>query len=141
MPLRARLHRRGLWVPGGRRTVSRGHPYDPSSPYSASKAASDHLVKAWNRTYGLPTIISNCSNNYGPYQNRGKADSTNDHKCAPRKKTSCRRSPPNPGALRSPNSRMFPHPPGKCATASCFITNRNGSAWMKAGCIRSNPMV
>jgi dTDP-glucose 4,6-dehydratase len=43
-------------------------PYDPSSPYSASKAASDHLVRAWNRTYGLPVIITNCSNNYGPYQ-------------------------------------------------------------------------
>jgi dTDP-glucose 4,6-dehydratase len=41
--------------------------YDPSSPYSASKAASDHLVMAWYRTYGLPTLISNCSNNYGPY--------------------------------------------------------------------------
>jgi len=43
-------------------------PYDPSSPYSASKASSDHLVRAWHRTYGLPTIITNCSNNYGPYQ-------------------------------------------------------------------------
>ncbi|MDP6634047.1 MAG: dTDP-glucose 4,6-dehydratase [Phycisphaerae bacterium] len=43
-------------------------PYDPSSPYSASKAASDHLVRAWCRTYGLPVTISNCSNNYGPYQ-------------------------------------------------------------------------
>ena len=42
-------------------------PYDPSSPYSASKAASDHLVTAWQRTYGLPVITSNCSNNYGPY--------------------------------------------------------------------------
>ncbi|WEK49908.1 MAG: dTDP-glucose 4,6-dehydratase [Candidatus Kaistia colombiensis] len=42
-------------------------PYDPSSPYSASKAASDHLVRAWQRTYGLPALISNCSNNYGPY--------------------------------------------------------------------------
>lgn len=42
--------------------------YDPSSPYSASKAASDHFVKAWGRTYGLPIKISNCSNNYGPYQ-------------------------------------------------------------------------
>jgi len=41
--------------------------YDPSSPYSASKASSDHLVRAWQRTYGLPTIITNCSNNYGPY--------------------------------------------------------------------------
>ena len=43
-------------------------PYDPSSPYSASKAASDHLVRAWARTYGLPTVITNCSNNYGPFQ-------------------------------------------------------------------------
>jgi dTDP-glucose 4,6-dehydratase len=42
-------------------------PYDPSSPYSASKAASDHLAKAWHRTYGLPVLLSNCSNNYGPY--------------------------------------------------------------------------
>ena len=42
-------------------------PYSPSSPYSASKAASDHLVRAWGRTYGLPTVITNCSNNYGPY--------------------------------------------------------------------------
>lgn len=42
-------------------------PYAPSSPYSASKASSDHLVRAWNRTYGLPTLVTNCSNNYGPY--------------------------------------------------------------------------
>lgn len=42
-------------------------PYAPSSPYSASKASSDHLVRAWLRTYGLPTIVTNCSNNYGPY--------------------------------------------------------------------------
>jgi dTDP-glucose 4,6-dehydratase len=41
--------------------------YDPSSPYSASKASSDHLAKAWQRTYGLPVVVSNCSNNYGPY--------------------------------------------------------------------------
>ena len=43
-------------------------PYDPSSPYSASKAASDHLVRAWHRTFGLPTVVTNCSNNYGPFQ-------------------------------------------------------------------------
>ncbi|HHT7511119.1 TPA: dTDP-glucose 4,6-dehydratase, partial [Klebsiella quasipneumoniae subsp. similipneumoniae] len=41
--------------------------YAPSSPYSASKAGSDHLVRAWNRTYGLPVVVTNCSNNYGPY--------------------------------------------------------------------------
>jgi len=43
-------------------------PYAPSSPYSASKASSDHLVRSWQRTFGLPTLITNCSNNYGPYQ-------------------------------------------------------------------------
>jgi len=43
-------------------------PYDPSSPYSASKASSDHLVRAYGRTYGLPAMITNCSNNYGPFQ-------------------------------------------------------------------------
>lgn len=43
-------------------------PYDPRSPYSSSKASSDHLVRAWNHTYGLPVVISNCSNNYGAYQ-------------------------------------------------------------------------
>ncbi|PVH30445.1 dTDP-glucose 4,6-dehydratase [Pararhodobacter oceanensis] len=42
-------------------------PYDPRSPYSASKASSDHLVRAWHETYGLPVVLSNCSNNYGPY--------------------------------------------------------------------------
>lgn len=42
-------------------------PYDPSSPYSASKAASDHMVRAWHRTYGMPIVVTNCSNNYGPF--------------------------------------------------------------------------
>ena len=47
-------------------------PYAPSSPYSASKASSDHLVRAWGRTYGLPFLVTNCSNNYGPYQHKEK---------------------------------------------------------------------
>jgi dTDP-glucose 4,6-dehydratase len=47
---------------------SEATPYDPNSPYSASKAGSDHLVRAWGRTYGLPVVITNCANNYGPYQ-------------------------------------------------------------------------
>lgn len=47
-------------------------PYDPSSPYSASKASSDHLVRAWIKTYGFPALVTNCSNNYGPYQNYEK---------------------------------------------------------------------
>jgi dTDP-glucose 4,6-dehydratase len=46
---------------------SETHPYQPNSPYSASKAASDHLVRAWHHTYGLPVVTTNCSNNYGPY--------------------------------------------------------------------------
>jgi len=44
------------------------HPYAPSSPYSATKAAADHLVRAWHRTYGLPVLVTHCANNYGPYQ-------------------------------------------------------------------------
>lgn len=48
------------------------HPYQPSSPYSASKAASDHLVRAYHHTYGLPVTLSNCSNNYGPHQHQEK---------------------------------------------------------------------
>jgi dTDP-glucose 4,6-dehydratase len=52
---------------GDEGAFSEGTRYDPSSPYSASKAASDHLAIAWHRTYGLPVVLSNCSNNYGPY--------------------------------------------------------------------------
>lgn len=82
---------RDLWLAGGRSTAfrfihvstdevygslpadpilrfSEASPYDPRSPYSASKAASDHLVRAWGHTYGLPVILTNCSNNYGPFQ-------------------------------------------------------------------------
>jgi dTDP-glucose 4,6-dehydratase len=53
---------------GERGLFTEQSPYDPSSPYSASKASSDHLVRAYYRTYGLPAIITNCSNNYGPFQ-------------------------------------------------------------------------
>lgn len=55
-------------LPFGEGVFQRDTPYNPSSPYSASKAASDHLVRAWGHTYGLPVVLSNCSNNYGPYQ-------------------------------------------------------------------------
>ena len=51
----------------GQGTFTETTPYAPSSPYSASKAAADHLVRAWHKTYGLPVVLSNCSNNYGPY--------------------------------------------------------------------------
>jgi len=53
--------------PAHRSLFTEQTPYAPSSPYSASKASADHLVRAWQRTYGLPTLITNCSNNYGPY--------------------------------------------------------------------------
>jgi dTDP-glucose 4,6-dehydratase len=56
----------GTLGPEGR--FSEASPYRPNSPYSASKAGSDHLVRAWHETYGLPVVVSNCSNNYGPYQ-------------------------------------------------------------------------
>jgi dTDP-glucose 4,6-dehydratase len=54
-------------LPFGQGVFTEATPYAPSSPYSASKASSDHLVRAWRHTYGLPTLVSNCSNNYGPY--------------------------------------------------------------------------
>ncbi len=53
---------------GDQGAFAEDHPYAPNSPYSASKAASDHLVRAWFHTYGLPVLTTNCSNNYGPYQ-------------------------------------------------------------------------
>lgn len=53
---------------GAEGLFSETSPYDPNSPYSASKAGSDHLARAWHRTYGLPVLVTNCSNNYGPYQ-------------------------------------------------------------------------
>ena len=56
----------GSLGPAGRFTET--SPYDPSSPYSASKAAADHFARAYHRTYGLPVLVTNCSNNYGPYQ-------------------------------------------------------------------------
>ena len=61
-------HRRGLRKPRPGGAFTEETPYRPNSPYSASKASSDHLVRAYHETYGLPTTISNCSNNYGPYQ-------------------------------------------------------------------------
>jgi dTDP-glucose 4,6-dehydratase len=53
---------------GAEGRFSEDTPYDPRSPYSASKAASDHLVRAWHHTYGLPVVLTNCSNNFGPWQ-------------------------------------------------------------------------
>ena len=55
-------------APDGKILFKENTPYNPGSPYSASKASADHLVKAWKRTYKLPTVVTNCSNNYGPYQ-------------------------------------------------------------------------
>ena len=66
-PFSPYLDRRGVRLARRRGSVSRGYALQPNSPYSASKAASDHLVRAWQHTYGLPTVLTNCSNNYGPY--------------------------------------------------------------------------
>ena len=68
-PLSPCLDRRGLWRAHRRGSrFTEETRYDPRSPYSATKAASDHLVRAWAHTYGLPILLTNCSNNYGPYQ-------------------------------------------------------------------------
>ena len=66
LPLPPCLDRRGVRLARAHGHFSENSPYRPNSPYSASKAASDHLVRAWHHTYGLPVLISNCSNNYGP---------------------------------------------------------------------------
>ena len=68
LPVPPRLHRRGLWLPRPRGKFTETTPYSPHSPYSASKAASDHFVRAFHDTYGLPVLVTNCSNNYGPFQ-------------------------------------------------------------------------
>ena len=70
----------GSLGPEGR--FSETTPYDPRSPYSASKAASDHLVRAWHHTYGLPVVLTNCSNNYGPWQYPEKLIPVVIHKAA-----------------------------------------------------------
>ncbi|MDL0430174.1 dTDP-glucose 4,6-dehydratase [Marinobacter sp. TBZ242] len=62
-----RIERSEIRQPGALPLFTEQTPYAPSSPYSASKASSDHLARAWQRTYGLPVLITNCSNNYGPY--------------------------------------------------------------------------
>ncbi len=66
--LLARLDRRGVRLAGRQRQFTETTAYAPNSPYSASKAAGDHFVRAFHHTYGLPTITTNCSNNYGPFQ-------------------------------------------------------------------------
>lgn len=62
----------GSLEPGEDRRFDERSPYDPGTPYAASKAASDHLVRSWHKTYGLPTLLVNCSNNYGPRQSPEK---------------------------------------------------------------------
>ena len=68
LPLPARLDRRGLRHARRDGAFSEATPYAPNSPYAASKAGADHLVRAYHETYGLPVLLTNCSNNYGPYQ-------------------------------------------------------------------------
>ena len=84
VPLPARLDRRGLRLALGRRTRPSRETtaYAPNSPYSASKAASDHLVRAYHHTYGLPALTTNCSNNYGPVPVPREADPAHDRQRA-----------------------------------------------------------
>ena len=83
-------------------------PYDPRSPYSASKAASDHLVSAWHHTYGLPVVLTNCSNNYGPWQFPEKLI---------------------PVVIRFPSTAMGP----TCAIGSTSRTTWTPCCWRPAG--------
>jgi dTDP-glucose 4,6-dehydratase len=90
-------------------------PYDPSSPYSASKAASDHLVRAWHRTYGLPATISNCSNNYGPYQF--------PEKLIPLMICSALAGKPLPVYGTGSNVRDWLHVADHCRAVDCIVRN------------------
>ena len=91
---------------------ARRRAYQPNSPYSASKAAADHLARAWHHTYGLPVIVTNCSNNYGPYQFPGKADPADDRQRARRAKRlpvyGQRREPARLAACGRPCARPLP---------------------------------
>jgi dTDP-glucose 4,6-dehydratase len=88
-------------------------PYRPSSPYSASKAASDHLVRAWARTYGLPVTLSNCSNNFGPRQH--------DEKLIPVVIRSCVGRRPIPVYGRGENVRDWLHVDDHCAALDAIV--------------------
>jgi dTDP-glucose 4,6-dehydratase len=88
-------------------------PYDPSSPYSATKAASDHLVRAWQRTFGLPITISNCSNNYGPRQH--------PEKLIPLMVLNARDGKPLPVYGRGANVRDWLHVEDHCAAIELIL--------------------
>ena len=88
--------------------------YAPNSPYSASKAASDHLVRAYHHTYGLPTLTTNCSNNYGPYPFPGKADPADHRQCAGRQAAADLRRRPA-GARLAVRRRPLRRDPPACS--------------------------
>jgi dTDP-glucose 4,6-dehydratase len=91
-------------------------PYAPNSPYSASKAASDHLVRAWHETYGLPVVLTNCSNNYGPYHFPREADPGGD--------------PERAGGQADPGLRAGPE---RARLAFCRGSRRRASAGRREG--------
>ena len=91
------------------------HPYQPNSPYSASKAGSDHLVRAFGHTYGLPVTISNCSNNYGPYQHAEKLIPTVINACLQQK--------PIPVYGDGSNIRDWIFVTDHCEAIDCIIRN------------------
>ncbi len=96
------------------------HPYQPNSPYAASKAAADHLVRAYRHTYGLPTLTTNCSNNYGPYQHPESSSRSSSRTRAP--------------ASRCRSTAMV----GRCATGCMSRTTAQPFAlcWKRAGRVR-----
>ena len=101
-------------------------PYAPNSPYSASKAASDHLVRAYHHTYGLPAVITNCSNNYGPHQH--------DEKFIPTVIRSCIAQKPIPIYGDGGNVRDWLHVEDHCRAIECVLRRgRNGVTYAIGG--------
>jgi dTDP-glucose 4,6-dehydratase len=101
-------------------------PYDPSSPYSATKAAADHLVRAWHRTYGLPVTLSNCSNNYGPYQF--------PEKLVPLMVGKAQKGEALPVYGDGRNVRDWLHVDDHCSAVDCIVRNAPvGTTWL-VGC-------
>ncbi len=115
LPLPPYLDRRGVRLARATRAISpRRRAYDPRSPYSASKAASDHLVRAWHHTYGLPVLITNCSNNYGPYHFPEKLIPLIIHQGA-RRASRCRSMATAPTCATGCTSRTMPRRCARCS--------------------------